>query len=72
MRVIELERTGALGAPCLNELPVLREMNDSLIGSDVDMTVGDVEVAVWSDRQIRRFVEEIRRGSSNARFTERH
>src|SRR5438132_11433764 len=50
MRVIELERTGALGAPGLDELAVLREMNNSSVGFDVDMAVGDVEVAVWSDR----------------------
>src|SRR5204863_2450777 len=72
MRVVELERAGAFGAPCLDELPVLREMHNPSIGFDVDMTIGNVEVAVWRDRQIRRFVEEIWRGSSNARSAERH
>src|ERR1051326_4806065 len=70
MRSIELARTSPLLAPSLDELPILRELNDPCVGVTA-VSIGDEDIAVCTDDHIRRLVESIRAIACNARFPER-
>src|SRR5439155_1200645 len=70
-RRAELARTFAVLAPSLDELAVLGELDDTVVGRPA-VAVRDIDVAVRRDRDVARPVERVLAVARHARLADRH
>ena len=71
MRRVELARRLAVLAPGLDELAVLGELHDAVVGVAA-VAVGDIDVAVGRDRDVARPIERVLAVAGHAGLAERH
>jgi len=71
VRRFELARPRSLLAPRFDELPILREFHDAGVRVAA-MTVGDEDIAVGCDEDVRRLIEGIRTVAGDSCLAKRH
>src|SRR5689334_16010769 len=71
MRLADLPRPRSLLAPFLHEGAVLAELDHAVVLA-VAVAVGHEDVAVRSDDDVGRLIEEVRPRSADARLAKRH
>src|SRR5678816_2876780 len=71
VRLADLARARSFLAPLLDERAILRELHHAIVLA-VAMTVGDEDVAIRPDEDVRGLIEEVRTGATDTRLAERH